>query len=229
MKTKIINYFKNNKLELGLILVLIVFLCGVSFKKIFDKHTRKRKEAIEYIAVHYTANTHPGADAEANARYLRNKKNAGCHYAVDDQETIQCVPENEVAYAVGDKKWFGFIPKPWYKNKIYNENSLSYEMCLGGGRNDSLIIDQTAKYVAWQLYDKCLYKGDTIVVAGTRYVRKTPDLGRVVRHHDISGKHCPRFFYNDPNWNQEKEDKEFYRFKIKVGNYFKDYVYDRKI
>lgn len=229
MKTKIINYIKNNKLKLGLILVLIVFAGGASFRKIFDNHTRKRKEKIEYIVVHYTANTHSGADAEANALYLKKKRNAGCHYIIDDNETIQCVPEDRVAFAVGDRKWLGFIPKPWYKGKIFNENSLSYEMCLGGGRNDSLIVDQTAKYVAWQLYDKSMFHGDTITIVGTKYIRKVPDLGRVVRHHDVSGKHCPRFFYSDSNWNQEKEDKAFFRFKKKVDEYFKQLVRDREI
>lgn len=210
------------------LILCFVLISGLSFKKITDPDTRKRKQKIEYIVVHWTANVNPGATAEMNARYLQRKRSAGCHYAVDDQETIQCVPEDRVAYAVGDKKWLGFIPKPWHKGKIFNENSLSYEMCLGGGRNDSLIIDKTAQYVAWQLYDKSLYRGDTILINKIRYTRKIPDLGRVVRHYDVSGKQCPRFYYNEP-WNLEKENKEFLRFKRKVGEYFKQLTRDRKI
>lgn len=221
MKTKLKNIAKKHQKWFILGIVFFLLVGGTFFKQILDRDTRKRKEPVEYIVVHYTANTNPGASAEMNARYLQKKRNAGCHYAVDDRETIQCVPESQVAYAVGDRKWFGFIPKPWHKGKIFNENSISYEMCLGGGRNDSLIIDKTAQFVAWQLFDKSLYHGESVVINGKKYTRKSPDLGRVVRHHDVSGKHCPRFFYKDSKWNQEKEDKAFYQFKLKVDAYFR--------
>lgn len=222
---------KNQKRITNIVLftVLITFLLGVSFRQIIDKHTRKRKKPVEYIVVHYTANLKKGADAVANAKYLQKTERAGCHYAIDDKEIVQCVPENEVAYAVGDKKWFGFIPKPWYKNKIYNENSLSFEMCLGGGRNDSLIIDKTAQSVAWQLYNRRFYSVDTITVDSVRYLRRVPDLGRVVRHHDISGKHCPRFNYNDTAWNQQKEDSAFRKFVKNTEFYFYKLSTDREI
>jgi N-acetylmuramoyl-L-alanine amidase CwlA len=136
-----------------------------------------------------------------NTVYLRNKKGAGTHYCIDDQEIIQCTDESNVAYAVGDKKWWGFIPKPWLTNKIRNNNSLSFEMCLGGGRNDSLIIETTAQQIGWQLVNKGL------------------DISRVVRHYDVSGKHCPRFYYMDKEWDQAKEDRAFYLFKLKVKKY----------
>lgn len=222
MKTKIKNYLKKHQKWILILSIFISLVGSVSFKQVIDKHSRQRKEKIEYIVVHYTANLNKGATAEMNARYLQKKKNAGCHYAVDDEETIQCVPEEKVAFAVGDRKWFGFIPKPWLKGKIFNENSISYEMCLGGGRNDSIIIDQTSQYVAWQLFDKSLYRSDTLTIAGKRYFKKNPDLGRIVRHHDVSGKHCPKFFYNE-KWDQIKEDREFYLFKLKVEKYFKEW------
>lgn len=226
-KTK--EFINTHKIKIGLFLVLSVFISSVSFKKIFDKHTRKRREKIEYIVVHYTANLHPKASAEANARYLQRTRNAGCHYAIDDEEIVQCVPENRVAFAVGDRKWLGFIPKPWHKGKIFNENSLSFEMCLGGGRNDSLIIDETAQRVAWQLYDKNLYFGSIIKKEdGCNYIKKVPDLGRVVRHHDVTGKYCPKFYYNQ-EWNQKLEDAFFYKFKMKVKYYFELTATDKKI
>ena len=213
MKT-IINHIKLHKLKYGLGLILLIFAGGVSFKQIFDKTIKARNTKIEYIVVHYTANLDPKADAEANAIYLRNKKSAGCHYIVDDQEIIQCTAEENVAYAVGDKKWFGFIPKPWHKNKITNNNSLSFEMCLGGGRNDSLIIEQTAQYVAWQMVNKGMLMiqqqevWDPIQKKKVLMYRKVPDLGRVVRHHDVSGKHCPKYYYL-AEWDQNKEDRAF--------------------
>ena len=224
MKTKIITHLKKHRVKYISVFLLMFFIGGVSFRQILDRNTRKRKDKIEYIVVHYTANLHPKADAEMNARYLQRTRNAGCHYAIDDDEIIQCVPENEVAFAVGDRKWLGFIPKPWLKGKVFNENSISYEMCLGGGRNDSLIIDITAQSVAWQVLNKGFFRYESVPVWNSSdnrqvYVtRKVPDLGRIVRHHDVSGKQCPKFYYNDP-WNQAKENKAFYKFKLLVDKY----------
>ena len=191
------------------IVVIIPFAASVSFYKIMDKTVKKRREKIEFLVVHYTANPNPGADARMNAIYLRNKSGAGTHYCIDDKEIVQCTDESNVAYAVGDKKWLGFIPKPWLLNKIRNNNSLSFEMCLGGGRNDSLIIETTAQQLGWQLVNKGL------------------DISRVVRHNDVSGKHCPRFFYADKQWNQAKEDREFYLFKLKVQKYQKIHLEEK--
>lgn len=226
MKTKLINHLKTHKLKYILGLIVTIFLGGVSFKQILDRDTRKRRENVEYIIVHYTANLHPKADAEANARYLQKARNAGAHYIIDDdldlnESVIVGVPESRVAYSVGDRKWLGFVPKPWHKGKIFNENSISFEMCLGGGRNDSLIIERTAMFVAWQLLDKSLYWSKPETINGKVYYRKIPDLGRVARHHDVSGKHCPRFYYWENEWDQKKEDKAFYHFKLKVDKYFK--------
>lgn len=232
---KIKNYLLKHKLLFIIALVALMFVGGVSFKQILDKHSRPRKQKIEYIVVHYTANLNPGADAEMNARYLRNKKPAGAHYIIDDdpdlnEGVIIGVPEGRVAYSVGDKKWFGFVPNPWHKGKIFNENSLSFEMCLGGGRNDSLIVERTAMFVAWQLIDKSLYSSEIKVINGKTFVKKIPDLGRVVRHHDVSGKYCPKFYYKDKEWNEAKENRAFYIFKLKVEKYFNARLkYDRDL
>lgn len=226
MKT-IKNHLKKNRIKYVLGIILLIFVGGVSFKQILDRHTRPRKHKIEYIVVHYTANDSKGADAAANARYLQKARNAGAHYLIDDSEPLSesviiGVPEDRVAYSVGDKKWLGFIPLPWHKGKIFNENSLSYEMCLGGGRNDSLIVERTAIFVAWQMMNKGLYRTETTIINGNPYYRKIPDLGRVVRHHDVSGKHCPRFYYKDEKWDKVKEDRAFWIFKMKVDKYFRE-------
>lgn len=199
------NKFKRFTLKYPILIalaLLAIFAGGVSFVKILDRTVKTRKMPIEYIVVHYTANLNPGADAEANARYLQKKERAGTHYCVDDKEIIQCTEEHNVAYAVGDRKWNGFVPKFWLKNKIKNNNSLSFEMCLGGGRNDSIIMDITAQSVAWQLVNKGL------------------DISHVVRHHDVTGKHCPKFNYNDKNWDDKKELDSWRRFMGEVRFYW---------
>lgn len=196
---------------------LCILVAGVSFVQVLDKTVKKRNRNIEYIVVHYTANLNSGADARANAVYLRNKRQAGTHYCIDDSTDpndftkgtgiVQCTEEHNVAYAVGDRKWAGFVPKFWLKNKITNNNSLSYEMCLGGGRNDSLILDRTAQCVAWQLVNKGL------------------DISHVVRHHDVSGKWCPKFNYNIAGWDVEKETKSWNEFVGIVKMYWMKQLY----
>ena len=207
-----------------LIIVLLFALISIfvfSFKRIPDEDSRPRNDDVKYLVVHYTANLDDGADAEANAKYLKRMKNVGCHYAIDDKEIIQCVSEDSVAYAIGDRRWSGFIPKSWYKNKINNDNSISYEMCLGGGRDDSKIIDQTAHLIAAELIDRKFY----IEIVDNGPI--IPDLSRIVRHHDVSGKHCPRFNYNDSRWNSLKEEQSFSDFKKIVESHFYEILDER--
>lgn len=209
------TYFKKHKWKIAIGLIIISLIGAVSFAQILDRTKIKRKMKVEYIIVHYTANMSPRADAEMNALYLRNKRQAGTHYAIDDENIIQCTNENMVAYAVGDRYRRGFTPKPWLlkpngSRKVLNHNSLSFEMCLGGGRNDDAIIETTAQMVGWQLVNKGL------------------DISRVLRHHDVTGKFCPKFDYyendsipvfNAEYWNQSKEDSCWTDFKKRVIRY----------
>lgn len=207
---KLIVIAKRNKIKIGIIL-LIPFLLSISFVKIMDRTVKKRSMPVQYLVVHWTANTASGADARANAYYLRNKKSAGTHYCIDDAEIVLCTDEDNVAYAVGGPLWRGFRPKFWMNGKILNNNSISFEMCLGGGRNDSIIIDQTAQII------------------GKRLVTYGLDMSRVVRHYDVNGKPCPRFCYTDPEWNLAREDSSFAAFKSIVRNYYEIQLFRKKI
>lgn len=190
---------------------LVLMTTGVSFVKILDKTVKRRTMPIEYLVVHYTANFKPGASAKMNAKYLQKTNHAGTHYCIDDVDIIQCTEEYNVAYAVGDRRWAGFIPKFWLNNKVKNNNSLSFEMCLGGGRNDSLIFEITAQSLGWQLVNKGL------------------GLDHIVRHHDVTGKHCPRFCYTDEKWDQKREDAQWAKFLKLVDKYHKIQLWRKKM
>ncbi|MDO4490674.1 MAG: peptidoglycan recognition family protein [Lachnospiraceae bacterium] len=65
-------------------------------------------DAINGIVIHYIGN--PGADAQANRDYFENLKDGAsgvygsCHYIVGiDGTIIQCIPDNEVAYATAER------------------------------------------------------------------------------------------------------------------------------
>jgi len=75
------------------------------------------------IIAHWTANPHKGANAIANRNYFNTAtRRASAHYIVDDHSIIQCMPDHEVAFHVGAKKY-----KPIGEGMI--ENNLSV-LCI---------------------------------------------------------------------------------------------------
>ena len=54
----------------------------------------------EFIVVHNTAND--ASAANEIAYMLRNDKSVSYHYAIDDKEIIQAIPENRNAWHAGD-------------------------------------------------------------------------------------------------------------------------------
>jgi N-acetylmuramoyl-L-alanine amidase CwlA len=221
--------------------LMLLFLIGIViffsnfYVKIGDLHSRVRKLRVEYVVFHYTANDNDKATAIANANYLLNKKNAGAHWIVDEKNVVEGVPENRVSYSVADNYWAGFIPKPWLKEKVSNGNTINYEACLRSEKFDSKIIDVMTELQSRKLVSLGL------------------DVSRLIRHHDVTGKHCPVFYYNTKTvktvtkkrwlrsdiqqkvteifWDQKKEDKAFEEYKkivsIKMKYYKIDYA-DRK-
>ncbi len=132
----------------------------------------------EWVVFHWTANEGKGADALANARYFqRATVAASAHYCVDDIRVVRCIPDDEMAYHVGAKKY-----TPWcieHIGKSPNAKTIGIEMC----------VNQGASF--WQMYSNA--------------VRLTADLlnkynlptDRVIRHYDVTGKLCPAFMVSD--------------------------------
>lgn len=78
----------------------------------------------EYITIHNTANTNSTADAVAHANLLRGSwknKSISWHYAVDENQIVQCIPDNENAWHAGDGG-----------NGTGNRKSLAIEICENG-------------------------------------------------------------------------------------------------
>ncbi len=78
----------------------------------------------EYITIHNTANTNATADAVAHANLLRGSwkdKSISWHYAVDENQIVQCIPDYENAWHAGDGG-----------NGTGNRKSLAIEICENG-------------------------------------------------------------------------------------------------
>lgn len=130
------------------------------------------------LVIHWTANTNPGSDADNNRNYFNNSGvAASAHYVVDDHQVVQCLPEDEMGYHVGAKK---YSSKALQGLSDYpNDCTIGIEICVNEDGN----FDETWKNAVALSADICRRHG------WTGY-----DLWR---HYDITGKDCPRFFVDD--------------------------------
>lgn len=124
----------------------------------------------QYITVHNTAND---ASALNEAKYHNSNNNqVSFHYAVDDKQIIQVVPDNRTAWHCGDARGNG------------NMKSIGVEICYsksGGTRYD---------------------KAEENAVELVAYLLNKHGLGidRIRKHQDWSGKYCPHRILDKGTW-----------------------------
>lgn len=133
------------------------------------------------LVIHWTGNINRGADAEANARFFHNRSGTygSAHYTLDSDIIYRVIPENEMAYHVGAKKYyttkFGSYP---------NNALIGLEICVN--------IDTDWK----KTYDNAVRFAAAICL---RYGWLDP-WNVLVRHYDVTRKDCPLMwtpFVND--------------------------------
>lgn len=142
---------------------------------------------IWYLVVHYTGND--GDTAAANAEYYRdNVVKASAHYFVDDTAVYRSVPELRTAWAVGGKKWAdcAVTGGGTMYGVVTNANSISVELC--DTRRDGVYgaSEETLRNAA-ELCREIM-------------ARYGISIERVVRHFDVTGKHCPAYMMDSAAW-----------------------------
>lgn len=142
---------------------------------------------IRYLVLHYTGND--GDTAAGNASYFqRTVTKTSAHYFVDDREVWRSVPELWTAWAVGGKKWGDAAETGGgtLYGTVNNTNSISVELC------------DTAKDGALRASEETLARGAELCreIMGRYWI----PLERVVRHFDVTGKHCPAYFMDPAAW-----------------------------
>lgn len=142
---------------------------------------------IQYLVLHYTGND--GDTALSNARYFQdNVVKASAHYFVDDGMVCRSVPELRTAWAVGGKKWADCAATGG--GTLYgvatNVNSISVELC--DTRTDGVYgaSDETLE--------------NAIELCREIMRRYEIPIERVVRHFDVTGKHCPAYMMDEHIW-----------------------------
>lgn len=155
-------------------------------QKLADKSNygkQRETSSIKYIVVHYTGND--GDKSWNNANYFATHSNlkASAHYFVDDNYIYQSVPDNYIAYSVGDKTT-GRL-----KKVANNSNTLNVELC-DTEKNGVYNVTDTTKTRAIELVAFLMYTYNI-------------SIDNVIRHYDITGKHCPSYWVDDKKWESE--------------------------
>lgn len=126
----------------------------------------------QFIVVHNTAND--ASAANEIAYMVRNNNQVSFHYAVDNKQIIQGIPENRNAWHAGDSG-----------NGIGNRNGIAIEICYSksGGEKFDEAEKRAAQFVAYKLKEKGW------------------GIDKVKKHQDFSGKYCPHRTL-DRGWNR---------------------------
>lgn len=153
-------------------------------KNIFSRPDVSMKQ-VNNIVLHYVAN--PGTGAKANRNYFDG---------LADQDPAGSGTSSSSHFIVGlEGEIIQCIPvrEMAYANAPRNNDTVSIEICHPdeSGRFNEETYDSVVKLTAWL----CLE------------LELTPD--DVLRHYDINGKICPKFFVDDENaWKQFLKDVE---------------------
>lgn len=143
-----------------------------------------RIRKVKAVVMHWTANTGRGANALANRNYFNmGTRPASAHYVVDDHSIVQCLPDTEIGYHVGAKRYHpagralmdgGGLGPNFY--------TIGIEMCVNSDGDWNKTLENSIELAALLLH---------------RHGLRSNDL---LRHYDITGKDCPRMLLDPARW-----------------------------
>ena len=144
-----------------------------------------RTQPVRYIVMHYTANN--GDTARNNCDYYHRvgRLQASAHYFVDEHGAMQSVREGDTAWHCGARAY-------WHP-ECRNANSIGIEMC-------------SRKRADGSYYIKPETVANAAALAKDIMQRYGIDIDHVLRHYDVTGKHCPMPWVDDPaQWTAFKD------------------------
>lgn len=170
----------------------------------------KKLVSIKGIVVHWTGN--PDLDAEGHARYFKSladqdphddkfDRYAGAHYFIGTAgDIIQLIPDNEVAYHVGAKSYNEATLDKF--NTTYPNNCLiGIELCHPDWSGE--FTEET-----WN---------SAMMLIGYLLEEYDLTLSDVVRHYDVTGKLCPKWFVDDEKaYEKFRDDLNFVLYESSV-------------
>lgn len=142
----------------------------------FNRWIGRDGQKVEWIVLHYTANTYqPDLAKNECAAFANRYVGASAHFFVDEKEVWQSVAVEDTAWHCGDN------PPP--KNGCTNRNSIGIEMCV---RYKDGVYSIPAKTV------------NNTVSLVLELLEAFPNA-KLCRHYDVTGKICPQPWVNDPS------------------------------
>ena len=142
-----------------------------------DNYRAGRTQPVRYIVMHYTANN--GDTARNNCDYYHRVGGlqASAHYFCDEHGAMQSVREGDTAWHCGARAY-------WHP-ECRNGNSIGIEMC-------------SRKRADGSYYIKPETVANAAALAKDIMQRYGIDTDHVLRHYDVTGKHCPMPWVDDP-------------------------------
>lgn len=146
-----------------------------------NKYSRPQLELgkIKGIVVHYTAN--PGSTAEGNRNYFESLKDKKTTYA---SSHFVIGLDGEIIQCVP-------LTEIAYCSNHRNEDTISIECCHPdkSGKFEDATYESLVELVAWLCGEYNL------------------DKNRIIRHYDVTGKICPKYFVDhEDKWEEFKKD-----------------------
>lgn len=145
-----------------------------------DNYRAGRTQPVRYIVMHYTANN--GDTAKNNCDYYHRVGGlqASAHYFVDEHGVMQSVREGDTAWHCGVE-----AGRRYWHPECRNANSIGIEMC-------------SRKRADGSYYIKPETVANAAALAKDIMQRYGIDTDHVLRHYDVTGKHCPMPWVDDP-------------------------------
>lgn len=143
---------------------------------------RTRNARIEWIVVHYAGTVSAQGRASVAARSIqRSERESSTHYLIGEDCIIQLVRDRHRAWHVG-----GYHTEN--KCRAENNNSLGVDL-----------VERKRNQKSDSVSDCDWYFSDAVIRDGAQLVAMLADRyaipqSHIVRHFDVTGKHCPRPF-----------------------------------
>ncbi len=147
--------------------------------------TKGRKQKIQFLVIHYTANN--GDLAKSNCNYFKSpNRNASAHYFVDEKEVWQSVEDNDMAWHCGTSG-------KYYHSQCRNDNAIGIELCSEKDSKGNYYFTNETINNAVGLVKMLMEKYNI-------------PIENVVRHYDVTHKNCPvPFVNNNTAWDNFKD------------------------
>lgn len=149
----------------------------------------RNKWDLHYIVVHYDAGKKATARNNVDA-FTHLLSGTSAHYFVDENEVAMSLDPRHIAHHCGGKKYANGAPAPLH-GICRNANSIGVELCSDFVNGKYIITEATALrgagHVAWLMREYDI------------------PIDRVVRHYDVTGKHCPMPYVDEAEWKKFKD------------------------